>query len=182
MAFLPAATDARRRFFMAVAAMIVLIVASNILVQHPINDWLTWGALTYPVTFLVTDLINRADGAKNARRVVYLGFAVAAIASIYFAGPRIAMASASAFLAAQLLDVRVFDRLRDGSWWRAPLVSTTLASAFDTLLFFSLAFYGTDVPWTTLLVGDFLVKFVLALALLGPFRLMLPRLSAGGAR
>lgn len=182
MEFLPAAPAARRRFLLAIAAMVVLIVASNILVQHPINDWLTWGALTYPITFLVTDLINRGDGPKTARRVVYLGFAVAVIASIYFAGPRIAMASATAFLAAQLLDVQAFDKLRDGSWWRAPLVSTTLASALDTVLFFGLAFYGTDVPWTTLLVGDFLVKFVLALALLGPFRLMLPRLISGGAR
>lgn len=182
MGFLPADARGRQRFLLAVGAMVVLIVASNVLVQHPINDWLTWGALTYPVTFLVTDLINRADGPRNARRVVYLGFAVAAVASIYFAGPRIAMASASAFLAAQLLDVQVFDRLRAGAWWRAPLVSTTLASALDTVLFFSLAFYGTDVPWTTLLVGDFLVKFVLALALLGPFRLISPRLSANGAR
>lgn len=181
MTWLPSDPPARRRFALAVAAMVVLIVASNILVQQPINAWLTWGALTYPMTFLVTDLINRGDGPRSARRVVYLGFAVAAVASIYFAGPRIAMASASAFLAAQLLDVQLFDRLRAGSWWRAPLISSTVASALDTVLFFSLAFYGTDVPWTTLLVGDFLVKFVIAFAMLGPFRLMLPALPARGA-
>ncbi|MEQ9121190.1 MAG: VUT family protein, partial [Alphaproteobacteria bacterium] len=176
MQILPAEGGARRRFLLAVAAMVVLIAASNVLVQHPINAWLTWGALTYPATFLVTDLINRGDGPRAARRVVYAGFAAAAVVSILLAGPRIALASATAFLAAQLLDVGIFDRLRAGSWWRAPLVSSTVASAFDTLLFFSLAFYGTDVPWTTLLVGDFLVKFVLALAMLGPFRALMPAL------
>jgi len=181
MQILPAEGGARRRFLLAVTAMVVLIAASNVLVQYPINDWLTWGALTYPMTFLVTDLINRGDGARAARRVVYAGFAAAAVVSILLAGPRIALASATAFLAAQLLDVGIFDRLRAGSWWRAPLVSSTLASAFDTLLFFSLAFYGTDVPWTTLLVGDFLVKFVLALAMLGPFRALMPALRLRGA-
>lgn len=178
MGWLPADAAGRRRFLAAVAAMVVLIVASNILVQHPINDWLTWGALTYPMTFLVTDLINRGDGAKAARRVVYVGFAVAAVVSIVLAGPRIAVASVTAFLAAQLLDVKIFDGLRAGSWWRAPLVSSTIASAVDTLLFFSLAFYGTDVPWTTLLVGDFLVKLVIAFAMLGPFRVLMPAPAA----
>ncbi len=169
-----------RRMGLAILAMVVLIVASNILVQQPINDWLTWGALTYPMTFLVTDLINRGDGPKAARRVVYVGFAVAAVVSIALAGPRIAIASVTAFLAAQLLDVRIFDRLRAGSWWRAPLVSSTVASALDTLLFFSLAFYGTDVPWTTLLVGDFLVKLAIAVAMLGPFRALMPARVARG--
>lgn len=172
---------ARRRFALAILAMVVLIVASNVLVQLPINDWLTWGALTYPMTFLVTDLINRGDGPRTARRVVYVGFAIAAVASIYFAGPRIAIASATAFLAAQLLDVQIFDRLRAGRWWRAPLVSTTVASALDTVLFFSLAFYGTGVPWETLLIGDFLVKFALALFMLGPFRLLMSAPAASGS-
>ena len=170
----------RNRFLFAVLAMVVLIVASNVLVQLPINNWLTWGALTYPMTFLVTDLINRGDGPRAARRVVYAGFAVAAVVSILLAGPRIALASVSAFLAAQLLDVRIFDRLRAGSWWRAPLISSTVASAFDTVLFFSLAFYGTDVPWTTLLVGDFLVKVAIAFAMLGPFRALMPALAPRG--
>jgi uncharacterized PurR-regulated membrane protein YhhQ (DUF165 family) len=171
---------ANRRFMIAVAAMVVLIVASNILVQHPINEWLTWGALTYPMTFLVTDLVNRADGPKAARRVVYFGFAVAAVVSIVLAGPRIALASVTAFIAAQLLDVKIFDRLRMGSWWRAPLVSSTAASALDTVLFFSLAFYGTSVPWTTLLIGDFLVKLFIALAMLGPFRLLMTPAATKG--
>ncbi len=176
----PSPWVASQRVVMAVAAMVVLIVASNILVQHPINDWLTWGALTYPITFLVTDLVNRADGPKAARRVVYFGFAVAAVVSILLAGPRIALASVTAFIAAQLLDVRIFDRLRTGSWWRAPLVSSTVASALDTVLFFSLAFYGTSVPWTTLLIGDFLVKLFIALAMLGPFRLLMTPAAAKG--
>mgnify|MGYP002628818908 CR=1 FL=1 len=168
------ATTARQRFHLAVGAMIVLIVASNILVQQPINDWLTWGALTYPMTFLVTDLINRGDGPKAARKVVYVGFAAAAVVSIVLAGPRIALASVTAFLAAQLLDVHIFDRFRNRAWWTAPLISSTVASAVDTALFFSLAFYGTDVPWTTLLVGDFLVKLAIAFTMLGPFRLLMP--------
>lgn len=168
------ATTARQRFHLAVGAMIVLIVASNILVQQPINDWLTWGALTYPMTFLVTDLINRGDGPKAARKVVYVGFAAAAVVSIVLAGPRIALASVTAFLAAQLLDVQIFDRFRNRAWWTAPLISSTVASAVDTALFFSLAFYGTDVPWKTLLVGDFLVKLAIAFTMLGPFRLLMP--------
>lgn len=170
MSLLPENATSRRRFLLGVVAMVVLIAASNVLVQHQINDWLTWGALTYPITFLVTDLLNRTEGPKAANRVIYVGFAVAVIASIALATPRIAIASGTAFLMAQLLDVRVFDRLRAGSWWKAPLISSTIASAFDTVLFFSIAFYGTDVPWQTLLLGDFLVKLVIAFVLLGPFR------------
>ncbi|HKK29894.1 MAG TPA: queuosine precursor transporter [Alphaproteobacteria bacterium] len=153
--------------------MVILIVASNVLVQYPINDWLTWGALTYPVCFLVTDITNRMHGAAAARRVVYVGFAVAVLLSIWLATPRIALASGSAFLVAQLLDVSVFDRLRRAAWWQAPLISSVLGSAVDTALFFSLAFYGTSVPWITLGIGDFGVKIALALAMLLPFRLSL---------
>ncbi len=181
MSLLPVDAGARRRFCVAVLAMIVLIVASNILVQQPISPWLSWGALTYPMTFLVTDLINRGDGPKAARRVIYFGFAAAAVVSILVAGPRIALASVTAFLAAQLMDVQIFDRLRAGNWWRAPLISSTVSSALDTALFFSLAFYGTDVPWTTLLVGDFLVKLAIAFAMLGPFRVLMPAFTARGA-
>lgn len=162
-----------RSILTAVAAMVILIVASNVLVQYPINDWLTWGALTYPVCFLVTDITNRMHGAAAARRVVYVGFAVAVLLSIWLATPRIALASGSAFLVAQLLDVSVFDRLRRAAWWQAPLISSVLGSAVDTALFFSLAFYGTSVPWITLGIGDFGVKIALALAMLLPFRLSL---------
>lgn len=151
------------------AAMIVVIVASNILVQHPINDWLTWGALTYPVAFLVTDLTNRTQGAASARRVVQVGFAVAVVLSAMLATPRIAAASGVAFLAAQLLDIHVFDRLRARAWWQPPLASSVVGSGVDTGLFFSLAFIGTGVPWVTLAAGDLLVKLALALAMLVPF-------------
>lgn len=162
----------------ATAAMVALIVASNILVQYPINDWLTWGALTYPICFLVTDLSNRAYGASAARRVVYFGFAAGVFLSAFMAGPRIALASGSAFLIAQLLDVAVFDRLRRAAWWRAPLTSSLLASAVDTAVFFSLAFAFTPVPWVTLGIGDYMVKATLALIMLIPFRLFMPVLGA----
>ena len=184
MSLLPENRVSRQRFVLGVIAMVVLIAASNVLVQHPINDWLTWGALTYPITFLVTDLLNRTEGLKAANRVIYVGFAVAVVASIALATPRIAIASGTAFLMAQLLDVRVFDRLRAGSWWKAPLVSSTIASGVDTVLFFSIAFYGTQVPWQTLLLGDFLVKLAIAFVLLGPFRIMARQAitAAGTAR
>lgn len=156
-----------------VVAMTVIVTASNILVQFPINDWLTWGALTYPVAFLVTDLTNRKLGARSARRVVYVGFALAVVLSAALATPRIAMASGSAFLVAQLLDILVFDRLRRTRWWQAPLVSSTLGSIVDTALFFSLAFAGTSVPWITLAIGDLGVKLAMALAMLIPYRMLL---------
>ena len=164
--------------WVSIAAMGVLIVASNILVEIPINDWLTWGALTYPICFLVTDLTNRARGPETARRVVYVGFAVGVGASLVLADPRIAAASGTAFLIAQLLDVFIFDRLRRASWWQAPLASSMLGSAIDTALFFSLAFAFTGLPWVTWAVGDFGVKAAVALAMLVPFRLLMPRLRA----
>lgn len=154
-----------------VLAMAVIVAASNVLVQYPINDWLTWGAFTYPVAFLVTDLTNRALGPQKARQVVFVGFALAVVLSILLATPRIALASGTAFLIAQLLDVSIFDRLRrTGSWWTAPLVSSSVASAVDTALFFSIAFAGTAVPWVTLGLGDYAVKLALALSMLVPFR------------
>lgn len=171
----------------AVVAMALVVTASNILVQYPINDLLTWGAFTYPVAFLITDLTNRALGPARARKVVYVGFAFAVVLSLYFADPRIAIASGSAFLIAQLLDISVFDRLRKQAWWLAPVASSTIASALDTLIFFWLAFadtglpftilgigFGeTGVPWQTLALGDYLVKIGVALAMLLPFRLLL---------
>jgi queuosine precursor transporter len=152
---------------------VIIVTASNILVQYPVNDWITWGAFTYPVAFLVTDLTNRRLGPATARRVVLAGFAIAVAMSIWLATPRIALASGSAFLIAQLADVWIFNRLRDLAWWRAPLVSSLLASALDTALFFTLAFAFTALPWMTWAVGDYGVKVAVALAMLVPFRLLL---------
>jgi uncharacterized PurR-regulated membrane protein YhhQ (DUF165 family) len=154
----------------AVAAMTIVVAASNYLVQWPINDWLTWGALTYPVAFLVTDVTNRVHGPAMARKVVYAGFACAVVLSILLASPRIALASGSAFLCAQLMDVFVFNRLRNRVWWLPPFVSTVLGSVLDTGLFFSLAFAGEDLPWVTWALGDFGVKLAMGLLLVAPFR------------
>lgn len=163
-----------RGILVGIAAMTVIVVASNYLVQFPVNDWITWGAFTYPIAFLVTDLTNRTFGPARARQVVYVGFVLAVVLSIALATPRIAFASGTAFLVAQLLDVRIFDRLKErGGWWTAPLVSSTIGSAVDTALFFSIAFAGTAVPWITLGLGDFAVKLALALSMLIPFRVMI---------
>ena len=156
-----------------VAAMAVVVTASNVLVQYPLGDWLTWGALSYPFAFLVTDLTNRRFGAGGARRVVLVGFACAVALSALLATPRIAAASGTAFLVAQLADVQVFDRLRNARWWKAPLASSALGSIVDTALFFSLAFAGTGLPWITWGIGDLAVKAGFALVLLIPFRLLL---------
>ncbi|MFN4192130.1 MAG: queuosine precursor transporter [Tabrizicola sp.] len=196
-----------------VLAMAAIVVASNILVQFPLGAFLTWGALTYPFAFLVTDLTNRLQGPAAARRVVLAGFAAGILCSFVGTqitgafGPlvtlRIALGSGLAFLCAQLLDVAVFDRLRQGSWWKAPLVSTLLSSTLDTALFFTIAFSaaltllepGNDVTWATapapllglgpeapfwvsLAVGDWLVKLGLALVALLPFRLAVAKLGA----
>ena len=194
------------RFLVAVAAMVATVAASNFLVQFPVQatlggvnlgDILTWGAFTYPVAFLVTDLSNRAFGPQRTRLVVVAGFAVAVVLSIWLATPRIAIASGSAFLVAQLLDVSIFHRLRDGAWWQAPMVSSLVSSALDTVIFFSLAmapaFAGIDTVfgmedsslafpapllgigpevelWQSLALGDFLVKLVMALLLLAPYK------------
>jgi uncharacterized PurR-regulated membrane protein YhhQ (DUF165 family) len=165
-----------RGIILGIAAMTVIVTVSNVAVQYQINDWLTWGALTYPVSFLVTDLTNRSLGVAAARRVVYVGFAVAVVLSIAAAGPRIAAASGLAFLLAQLLDITIFDRLRRAAWWRAPLISSALASALDTAVFFSLAFAGTAVPWVTLGLGDYGVKLAMALVMLLPFRMLMARI------
>ena len=156
-----------------IAAMALVVTSSNVLVQYPLNDWLTWGALPYPFAFLVTDLTNRRFGPGAARRVVWAGFACAVVLSAWLATPRIAAASGTAFLVAQLADVQVFDRLRHANWWQAPLVSSALGSTLDTVLFFSLAFTGNGQPWTTWALGDLGVKAGFALVLLIPFRLLL---------
>lgn len=150
--------------------MVLVILYSNILVQTPLNDWLTWGAITYPFSFLITDLANRYYGLRFARRVVYAGFVVALVLSAYYATPRIALASGTAFLVAELVDVHIFDRLRRRAWWQPPLISTLVGSALDTAVFFTLAFYGTGMPWVTLGLGDFGVKVALAVMTLLPFR------------
>ena len=163
-----------------VVAMTVVVAASNYLVRIPINDWLTWGALTYPIAFLVTDLINRRVGPDAARRVVYAGFACGVALSLYTSTVRIALASGSAFLLAQLADVWLYNRLRRlAAWWRAPLVSSTVASALDTALFFSLAFASTGLPWVTWAIGDYGAKLTVACAMLLPFRLMMGERDLG---
>ena len=160
-----------------IAAMATVIVLSNWLVQFTINDWLTWGAFSYPLVFLVSDLTNRAVGPAASRRVAWVGFVVALAVSLLIAPWRIAVASAAAFLAAQLLDIVVFNRWRRSSWWKAPFIGSMVASVIDTAIFFSLAFAGTDLDWRALAAGDLAVKALLAIVLLAPYRAMLPRLG-----
>jgi len=159
-----------RQLVLPIAAMVAVVTLSNVLVQYPLGDWLTWGAFTYPFSFLVGDLTNRLLGPAAARRAAFWGFGAAVIASAWLSEPRIAVASGTAFLAAQYADIAIFDRLRRATWWRAPLVSSVLASALDTAVFFTFAFVGTEVPWVTLAVGDFAVKLAFAALLLVPYR------------
>jgi len=197
--------------------MAAIVVASNILVQFLFGQWLTWGAFTYPLAFLVTDLMNRIYGAQAARRVVFVGFVTGVICSLIgtqvmlqgdgYTYPavtlRIALGSGLAFLTAQMLDVAIFDRLRSGAWWRAPLASTLIGSSLDTAIFFTIAFSaqltalepvndvswanevlpllgsGPDAPlWVSLAVADWSVKLSLALIALIPFRLIVSKASA----
>ena len=174
------------RFFFILAFLMALVVAlSNYLVQFPVNylglkDLLTYGAFSYPIAFLITDLSNRRYGKNTAKKIVYLGFALGVFLTLYFStnysdliSIRIAIGSGTAFLVAQLIDVNVFDRLRKKIWFTAPLVSSLVGSSIDTFLFFSIAFYGTGVSWITLSFGDLLVKIFVALIMLIPFRLLL---------
>ncbi|MCY4404772.1 MAG: queuosine precursor transporter [Rhodospirillaceae bacterium] len=165
-----------------IVAMMAVIGVSNVAVQHAINDWLTWGAFTYPLAFLVTDLTNRAWGPGRARTVAYVGFPFGMGLSIILAvaadiplweGVRVALASGFAFICAQLFDIALFHRLRRGLWWRAPLVSSLSASALDTTIFFSAAFALTGLPWVTWALGDFAIKVGMAAVLLIPFRLLM---------
>lgn len=160
-----------------IVAMMIVIVSSNYLVQFPINDWLTWGAFTFPVAFLVTDLTNRAVGARAARRVAWTGFAIAVLVSLALAPWRIALASGVAFIVGQLLDIVAFNRLRALSWWKAPLIGSVVASVVDTGIFFFLAFAGSDMDWQMLAAGDLGIKCLMAAMLLAPYRAMLPRLQ-----
>jgi queuosine precursor transporter len=164
-----------------IAAMAAVIVLSNVLVQHPINEWLTWGAFSYPLVFLVTDLTNRALGPQSARRVAYVGFAIAVLVSLGLAPWRIAAASGAAFLFSQIMDIHVFNRWRQQSWWKAPLIGSLVASTVDTAVFFFLAFAGTDLDWLMLASGDLAVKALMAFLLLAPYRALLPRLQTWAA-
>ena len=163
----------------------VVVLTSNYLVQFPINyyglnDLLTYGAFSYPVAFLITDLANRSYGKFVARKIVYFGFLLGIGFTILFSTDfadyisiRIAVGSGTAFLIAQLMDVQIFDNLRKKKWFIAPLTSSIIGSTVDTFLFFSISFYGTGIPWFTLALGDLGVKIFVALIMLIPFRLLL---------
>ncbi len=164
-----------------ILAMAAVIVLSNVLVQHPINDWLTWGAFSYPLVFLVTDLTNRALGPQAARRVAWIGFGVAVAVSLALAPWRIALASGAAFILSQVMDIAVFNRWRAMSRWKAPLIGSLGASCIDTAVFFFLAFAGSDFDWLMLAAGDLAVKAAMAALLLAPYRALLPRLQTWAA-
>ncbi|MGC4125239.1 VUT family protein [Enterobacter sp.] len=164
-----------RALLLAIAAMAAVVLLSNVLVQYPINDWLTWGAFTYPAAFLVSDAINLRFGPRVARRVAWFGFAAAVVLSIWFATPRIATASCSAFICSQLFDIAVFHRLRAGNWWRAPAVATLCSACLDTAVFWSIAFAGAQLPWISWATGDLAVKLTMGMFLLAPFRALLWR-------
>lgn len=166
----------------AFAAMIFIVAASNYLVQIPINDWLTWGAFAYPISFLVTELTVRFHGSKIARKIVYAGFAVGVLLSLILSPVKIAIASGSAFLIAQLLDIFIFTRLRSGMyfpapWWVAPFWASAMASIVDSTVFWNIAFYGEDVPLLTLAIGNTLIKVIVDVSMLTPFRFATKRLS-----
>lgn len=162
-----------KSLWLPVLSMALVIVASNVLMAYPINDWLVWGALTYPLAFLVTDMTNRQLGAASARTVVIIGFVIGVLASLYFAEVRIALASGAAFLVAQLLDITVFNWLRRQFWWVAPLVSSVFSTVIDTVLFYGLAFYGTAQPWIAWATGDLGVKWAVAVLALIPYGILI---------
>ena len=177
-------------FYLLSISMGVVVLSSNFLVQFPIKFYnlqeiLTYGALSYPIAFLITDLANRTYGKIIARKIVYIGFLIGIFFTIIFStnfsdliSIRIAFGSGIAFLTAQLLDVQIFDKLRKKKWYIAPLTSSVIASIVDTSLFFSISFYGTGVPWVTLSLGDLMVKLFIALLMLIPFRLAIGTLKA----
>ena len=168
----------------------LVVLASNYLVQFPIKYYgleeiLTYGAFSYPIAFLITDLANRSFGKSVARKIVYIGFTIGILFTLIFStnfadliSIRIAIGSGTAFIIAQLLDVQIFDQLRQKKWFIAPLTSSLIGSTVDTFLFFSISFYATGVPWVTLSLGDLAVKIFIALAMLIPFRLLLGTLKA----
>ena len=174
-----------KQFIFLSFLMGAVVLSSNYLVQFPINYYglnniLTYGAFSYPIAFLITDLANRSYGKIIAKKIVYFGFLLGIGFSLLFSTDfadyisiRVAIGSGIAFLAAQLLDVQIFDNLRKKKWFIAPLTSSLIGSIVDTFLFFSISFYGTGVPWFTLALGDLAVKFLVALIMLVPFRLLL---------
>ena len=166
----------------------VVIILSNYLVQFPVNkfnlqDILTYGAFSYPITFLITDLANRRLGRKKARKLVYIGFAIGILLTTLVStnfqdmiSIRIALGSGSAFLVAQLIDIEIFQQLRNKVWFVAPITSSISGSTIDTFLFFSISFLGTGIPWITLAFGDLFVKFLMAILMLIPFRLLIVKI------
>ena len=175
-----------RSLFIALSiTMGVIIIISNYLVQFPINkfhlqDILTYGAFSYPITFLITDLANRRFGIKEARKLVYIGFGIGILLTTFVStnfkdiiSIRIALGSGTAFLVAQLIDIEIFQRLRNKEWFVAPITSSISGSTVDTFLFFSISFAGTGISWITLAVGDLFVKFLMAFLMLIPFRLLI---------
>ena len=178
-----------RLFFILAFLMSFVVVVSNYLVQFPVNyfglkDVLTYGAFSYPIAFLITDLANRRYGKKIAKKIVYLGFAVGIFLTFCFStnysdfiSIRIAIGSGSAFLVAQLIDVKIFDKLRREKWFVAPFASSLIGSIIDTFLFFSISFYGTNVNWFTLSLGYLFVKILFVLLLLIPFRILLSHIK-----
>ena len=178
------------KLFLLLAFLMASVVAlSNYLVQFPISyfgleNLLTYGAFSYPIAFLITDLSNRRYGKNIAKKIVYLGFALGIFLTFYFStnysdliSIRIAIGSGAAFLIAQLIDVHIFDKLRKKIWFLAPLASSLIGSSIDTFLFFSISFYGTEINWVTLSFGDLSVKIFVALVMLIPFRLLLYRIQ-----
>jgi len=175
----------RSLFIFLSIIMGVVIIISNYLVQFPINkfnlqDVLTYGAFSYPITFLVTDLANRRFGKREARKLVYIGFTVGILLTIFVStnfqdiiSIRIAIGSGTAFLVAQLIDIEIFQRLRNNAWFIAPITSSIIGSIIDTFLFFSISFLGTGISWVTLAFGDLFVKFLMAFVMLIPFRLLI---------
>tara|TARA_B100001540_G_C15736958_1_gene610351 strand:+ start:723 stop:1271 length:549 start_codon:yes stop_codon:yes gene_type:complete len=174
-----------RLFFILSFLMGVIVLLSNYLVQYPINYFnlssiLTYGAFSYPIAFLITDIANRFYGKLLARKIVYIGFTIGIIFTLLFStnfadliSIRIAIGSGTAFLVAQLLDVKIFDKLRKKKWYIAPLTSSLIGSTVDTFLFFSISFYSTGIPWFTLSLGDLSVKIFVAIAMLVPFRILI---------
>ena len=176
-------------FFILSFLMGAVVLASNYLVQFPIQylgleEILTYGAFSYPIAFLITDLANRSYGKIIAKKIVYIGFAIGILFTLFFStnfydliSIRIAIGSGTAFITAQLLDIQIFDKLRRKRWFIAPLTSSFIGSIVDTFLFFSISFYGTGVSWVTLSFGDLFVKIFVALVMLVPFRLLLFRIQ-----
>ena len=176
-------------FLLFVFLMASTVALSNYLVQFPINyfdleNFLTYGAFSYPIAFLITDLSNRRYGKASAKKIVYLGFLLGIFLTLYFStnfsdliSIRIALGSGTAFLVAQLIDVNIFDKLRKKKWYVAPLCSSLAGSTIDTFLFFSISFYGTGINWITLSFGDLVVKILVALIMLIPFGFLLSHIQ-----